>query len=879
MFFRRKQTEMKVITIPSIDGILIEFVRKHGRKETHFSLPLSKEEIEQSYRLPGFMSYVSWEELAESGFIENGILSYDSYYQLLQSDEGRTALQSLILPVDPVEVTGELRLDSTPDQAELSLKLMLEDASNLDRVGTAYGAMYQMDDELLLLPQNVYELKKAINREELTGYQKIGICQQLAREAGISLENFLENETYHVIDHYDLEVKVHAPDHIEVLPIGVSEEETYALNQLSQPMTSFKKGMKRNRFVRTEEVSEDITKLAAKRHITGEEVPLFFENPSAVLPEHDYQIDLELFSERVKGLIPIQHVRPIYNQESKMNWFGTDENASDDTVKAYEPEFLKGLMEQHPNEQYAFHEGKWYYLDPIMRKTLLDLPSDEEAGYSKTFTLDIRDNENELEYQLAENADKAFQQYPVSNKLCANLFEHQLQGYQWLCHLYEQGKGGLLADDMGLGKTIQVIAFLLRQKEQNRLKPTLIVLPIALIENWLEEIQKFASLLNESLYVHKGSSRLKSAEQIAQYEIILTSYDTLKIDQLILGKIDFQSIICDEAQNMKSHSSQRSRALRAMKYEFRLAMTGTPVENSLEELWSIMDFVQPGHLGSLKEFRRKYMEQADYEGLLKEIKPYYLRRTKAEVLDDRLPKKTILDPIYIEAAGVQKQISQNMLLTKETGQIAILNMLTKLRQLYGHPGVVIKDYENLSYKEIPKVLALIDLIEGIKVKNEKVLIFTEFRGIHSILKRLFMSMYGISIPVIDGQTKNRQSVVKQFNREPGFGIMLLSPKAAGVGLTITSVNHVIHYTRWWNPAVENQATDRGYRIGQTKDVFVYQLITTDKQNFPQGTVEELMHELLESKRELAENVIIPFDYSEIQSMVMEKMGMAKEQYV
>ncbi|WP_223881872.1 DEAD/DEAH box helicase [Niallia endozanthoxylica] len=867
---------MKVITTPTNDGIQVEFVQKNGRKETTLSLPLSKEQIEQSYRLPGFMAYVSWEELVDSGYMENGILSYDSYYGLLQYDEGRAALHSLLLPVEPTEVTGELRLASTPDQAELTLKLMTKDGSNLDRVGTAFGAMYRIDDQLLLLPPKVYELKKALNREELIGYQKIGICQQLALDAGIALENFLENETYNVIESYELDIKVHAPDHIEVIPTGESEEETYALNNLSQPVTSFKNGMKRNRFVRSENISEDITKLAAKRHITGEEVPLFFENPSAVLPEHDYHIDLELFSKRVTGIIPIQHIRPVYNQESKINWFGSDENGPDET-KAYNPEFLKDLMEQHPTEQYVYHAGEWFYLDPIMRKALLDLPEDEEAGLSKTFTLDIRDNENELEYQLAEKGSKEYQPFPVPNGLHATLFDHQFQGYQWLCHLKEQGKGGLLADDMGLGKTIQVIAFLLREKEKNRLKPTLIVLPIALIENWLDEIQKFAPALKESIYVHKGTSRHKAAEQIAQYEIILTSYDTLKIDQLILGKIDFQSIICDEAQNMKSHSSQRSRALRAMKYEFRLAMTGTPVENSLEELWSIMDFVQPGALGSLREFRRNYIETVDYEGLLKKIKPYYLRRTKAEVLDDRLPKKYIHDPFYIEAADVQKQISQTMLQTKETGQIAILNMLTKLRQLYGHPGVLIKDYENLSYKDIPKVQALIELVNDIKAKNEKVLIFTEFRGLHSILKRLFMSMYGISVPVIDGNTKNRQWVVKQFNSEPGFGIMLLSPKAAGVGLTITSANHVIHYTRWWNPAVENQATDRAYRIGQTKDVSVYHLITRDKHNFPQGTVEELMHVLLESKRELAENVIIPFDFSEIQSMVMEKMGMTKEQ--
>jgi SNF2 family DNA or RNA helicase len=201
----------------------------------------------------------------------------------------------------------------------------------------------------------------------------------------------------------------------------------------------------------------------------------------------------------------------------------------------------------------------------------------------------------------------------------------------------------------------------------------------------------------ERLYVHKGSGRLKSSELISNFDIVITSYDTLKIDQLLLGKIKFQSIICDEAQNIKSHTSQRSRAIRAMQANFRLAMTGTPVENSLDELWAIMDFVQPGALGALKEFRKNFAETENYEGLLKALQPYYLRRTKQQILDDRLPKKHIVEPIYVEASHIQKDIASAMLATKETGQIAVLNMLMRLRQLYGHPGVVIPQYENLPH--------------------------------------------------------------------------------------------------------------------------------------------------------------------------------------
>ncbi|MBE2927672.1 DEAD/DEAH box helicase [Anoxybacillus flavithermus] len=497
------------------------------------------------------------------------------------------------------------------------------------------------------------------------------------------------------------------------------------------------------------------------------------------------------------------------------------------------------------------------------------LPVKDEGTFRREqcLSLFVKDNEETLEYKVDTDKEDAFYHYPIPDGLNATLFDHQVEGFRWLCNLAEQGRGGLLADDMGLGKTIQVITFLLHQKNKNQLSPTLLVLPIALIENWIEEISKFAPQLLNKL----GSQRMKSAELISQFDIVMTSYDTLKIDQLLLGKIKFQAIICDEAQNIKSHTSQRSRAIRAMQAQFRLAMTGTPVENSLDELWSIMDFVQPGAMGSLKEFRAKFVETMNYDGLLKVLQPYYLRRTKQQILDDRLPKKYVVEPFYVEASPIQQDIASSMLATKEMGQIAILNMLMRLRQLYGHPGAIISQYENLSYAEVPKLKQTIEIIEKIKEKNEKVIIFTEFRKLHFILKRLFMSMYGISVPVIDGDTPNRQDVVRRFNQLPGFGIMILSPKAAGVGLTITSANHVIHYTRWWNPAIENQATDRVYRIGQQKDVYVYHIITTDKKNFPNGTVEELMHELLENKRDLAENIIVPFNVSDIQQKIVEQM--------
>lgn len=858
---------MKVEFIPTETGIECAFFLIDGKKKERLNVPLQKEQIEQVYRLPGFMRYVAWEEMYEAGVLEGTLLPYSQYYELLQQEEEKEIIAQLGLPTTSEPLTGELQLKSLPQEGNLFLKLYTEDGKNLNRVASEQiGAMYKIGNEWYLLPDKVYQLKQALNKSYENGYQKVGVCQKLAKQADIHLDSFLENESYHVVDEYDLDVKVHNHDHIELIPIGTSKEETIHLNQ-PHSVVSFKEGSKRQRYVKTEAVLEDLKKIETKRHIRGEEVPLFFENPYAVLPEHDYQLDLERFSDRVKGLVPVEHVRQDIRSSSGVKWFSEGQGTS----TSYDESFLRELMEKFPNQQYVEHEGKWIYLDPLLRKKLMQPPEDEENKFKKQFVLDIKDNEDSVEYALDGDTRKEVKHYPIPQDLRANLFQHQIEGFQWICNLAEKRVGGLLADDMGLGKTIQVITFLLYQKTQSNLKPTLIVLPIALIENWIEEIQKFAPSLSSGLYVHRGSSRLRSAQQIEQFDIVFTSYDTLKIDQLLLGKIKFQSIICDEAQNVKSHSSQRSRALRAMQSEFRLAMTGTPVENSLEELWSIMDFVQPGEFGSLREFRKSYVETADYGALLKMLEPYYLRRTKKEILDDRLPKKHPDKVFTVEASSIQKSVVESMLETKEAGQIAILNMLMRLRQLYGHPGVVIPEYEDIGIEEVPKFQKLINIIEDIRQKNEKVLIFTEFRKLHHIFKRLFMQKYGISVPVIDGQTKNRQAVVRAFNESPGFGMMILSPKAAGVGLTITSANHVVHYTRWWNPAVENQATDRAYRIGQERDVYVYQIITTDKTNFPNGTVEELMHQLLEHKRSLAENVIVPFNITEIQKMVAEKV--------
>ena len=592
------------------------------------------------------------------------------------------------------------------------------------------------------------------------------------------------------------------------------------------------------------------------------------------MPEHEFLFDLEQFSDRVRGLIPIQRIRPQYNKSTGLQWI---DEMTGELVEFSEEEKrqVREALTREPNSTFvktASPHSRWVFVTKHLKEELFGESPDAVEKSKDKYRLDIFDNEEELEYAVNQDEAKRFPTIPLPSGIRANLFDYQLNGYRWLCHLDIERKGGLLADDMGVGKTLQIITFLLYKYEQADLGPTLIVTPLALFENWINEIAKFAPALNDKVYVHRGGQRLRDSNVLGEIGIIITSYDTLKLDQIVFGKIKFKHLICDEAQNAKSHSSQRSHALRAMQADFRLAMTGTPVENSLDELWSIMDFVQPGYLGSLKQFRKRYIETSDYDGLVDVLKPHYLRRTKEEVLKDKLPDKIPLPPVEVEASVEQKQLASTMVQSVAQNRLELLNVLGRLRQLYGHPGAIHPSFDSLEPTRVPKLAELFAILDRAKAAGEKVLIFTEFRRVQYLLKRAIMERYGIPVLIISGETTNRPAVVSDFNQSQGFGAMILSQKAAGVGLTITSANHVVHYTRWWNPAVENQATDRAYRIGQTKNVYVHHIVTKDAQNFPNGTVEELMHQLLEIKSDLAKNVLVPFQSKELEEAVAEMLG-------
>ncbi|MCL6547676.1 MAG: DEAD/DEAH box helicase [Alicyclobacillus sp.] len=794
-------------------------------------------------------------------------------------------LQELGLPTEPIPVQGRVELRSAPREGEVGVVLWDRRGYNLERTGRRRGAVIQRDGRYELLPRPVWELYKAVQEPADHGYQRLAACQHWARLAGLQLTDMLARESYVLVDSYDVDVVAHAPDHLELVP-------TYHGRPIDLRGFSDKDGWLRTRYYPTPRVLQDLRKIEERRHLKGADVGRFLADPLSVLPEHNYLFDFEGYSDRVKGLVPFRRISPVRPSDGGRGWF---EMESDDGQEA-EPlsdEELRDILSAHPDDDFVLHQGHWVHVPPSVRQAVLqgvprgaqdlgqetaDRPGPGEvSGQGSSarpadpvphgYVLDIYENEHALEYELGTGEiPEDLPDVAVPESLRADLYDHQVAGFRWLVRQWRQRAGGLLADDMGLGKTVQVLTLLAHLHEQGELQPTLLVLPVAVVQTWKEAMARFTPSLPKP-YEHTGASRVRSTEWLRQQPITLTTYDTLRRDQLLFGKVDYRAVICDEAQSVKSHSTQRSHALRALKADFRLAMTGTPVENGMEELWAIMDFVQPGCLGSLHSFRTQHGRGQHIGTVLRKIRPHYLRRTKDEVLKDALPPKSV-QVIRVPASPEQQARARAICAQVQARRLNPLEGIAKLRMLYAYPGAVDSSLRALEPERIPKLAAVLKVLDDVRDRGEKALVFTESRAVQRLLADTFRRRYGLMwLPVINGEVANREALVYRFNHEPGFGICILSPRAAGVGLTLTAANHVIHYTRWWNPAVENQATDRAHRIGQTRPVTVYHVITCDPAGFANGTAEEKLDQILESKRALAEKVLIPFDIGTVQREV------------
>lgn len=444
--------------------------------------------------------------------------------------------------------------------------------------------------------------------------------------------------------------------------------------------------------------------------------------------------------------------------------------------------------------------------------------------------------------------------------LNAKLYPYQLVGYRWLRFMAEQADGCVLGDEMGLGKTLQVITLLLARHDEGR-QTSLVIAPVSLLENWRRELARFAPSLD--VFIHHGSNRPGWVKTLETHDVVIMSYGAALSDlgMLVMGNWDV--LVLDEAQAIKNPDSRRSVSIKRIPRAFGIAVSGTPFENHILDVWSLFNFVEPPLLGNRDEFAADYSD--DLEGAAKlegSISPFILRRTVSEVADD-LPEKTVINvPLTLMDSEAEAYEKIRRLVVEEVGTSgATLASLTRLRMFCTHPFVLDDsiDFSREAASKSPSSVSskysyLCTLLEEIFSRGEKVLVFTSYRKMFSLLSRDLPSRFDVRVFEIDGSTepKLRQSVVDEFSALEQPSVLVLNPTAAGTGLNITAACNVIHYNLEWNPAKEDQATARAYRRGQDKPVMVYRL-------FYAGTVEESIKERMDLKREMAGKAIVGTD--------------------
>lgn len=442
------------------------------------------------------------------------------------------------------------------------------------------------------------------------------------------------------------------------------------------------------------------------------------------------------------------------------------------------------------------------------------------------------------------------------------LRSYQKTGFSWLKTLEKYGFGGILADDMGLGKTVQIIALLLDEKKRTG-KTSIVVCPSSLYINWEKEINRFSNNIKTLIISGNAEQRENLIKSITDYDVVITSYDLLKRDIEQYKDINFKYVIADEAQYIKNNNTKNAKALKEIKSEVRFALTGTPIENSLAELWSIFDFIMPGYLYTYKKFKDEFEtviikenDNATMEKLQRLVAPFVLRRIKKEVLKE-LPDKTEQIMYSKMDEEQQKLYNSYLALAKvkmkqeiesygfEKSKFKILSLITRLRQICCHPQLFLEDYNG----ESAKLNQCLEIIEGAIAAKHKILLFSGFTSMFDILTKE-LEKRGIEYSMLTGQTKvdTRIEMVDEFNKDDNIKVFLISLKAGGTGLNLTGADMVIHFDPWWNLSAQNQATDRAYRIGQRNNVQVFKLIS-------ENSIEEKIQKLQERKQDLTDSVI------------------------
>lgn len=733
-----------------------------------------------------------------------------------------------------------------------------------------------------------------------------------ARCPQVRLDHFLRNEDYIVPESLGVDVETAGPDEIRLRP-AVNDDDVdgrdfrrFVDGPPRRTYTHQLPEMRRRRLVLRPGQKDAIRRLGDNGTLRGADVPAFFDNPEAYLPD-EIELDLAEFAERVRGLVPVVYRSQPYiavDRTKRRGWFDARpgvavERGNEDADRdggpgrsASEAEQSHDLTPEEFREladaaaaaggRYARFRDGWIEIDPDRARRFLDFCDDnpETDGRRRVdrasvqLVLDVIPNTDALEYVEPDFSSETevtleLPDYDLPRSLRANLYPHQEVGYRWMRHLHESGCGGLLADDMGLGKTVQLIAFMSHLHDLGALRPALLVVPLSVMVNWQRELQRFAPNIEPALE-HRGPGRQKGEDilRLARNEVVVTTYATLRRDQVWLGQIDWTVVACDEAQNVKNPTANVTSAVKGMKASFRLACTGTPVENGLSELWCIMDFAQPGRLGSRREFRDDFErplvdalddtvdEQGHVARLRKRLHPHYIRRTKDQAL--RLPPKT--ERTYEVGMSAHQAACYHRILARvQRREANPLGALQNLIAVCSHPLASERTPQAATPEQLlgdaPKLRKTMEVLEEIRRLPAKVVVYTRLKAMQRILQTVIRDRFGFDPRVLNGEVSgpNRHRIVEEFNGGRGFDAMVLSPEAAGVGLNITGATHVIHYTRLWNPAKENQATDRVHRIGQQHPVTIhYPVVVGD--GFK--SVEQHLHDLLAEKLQLARNVLV-----------------------
>lgn len=542
-------------------------------------------------------------------------------------------------------------------------------------------------------------------------------------------------------------------------------------------------------------------------------------------------------------------------------WFRVDANWMQE---------MRELMQQAEDESWTVRELLFRELPEDLSAPVEEEDADDALRDDPIFALEIQQSLKAYMEQLLEKKGLPAVSIPLS--LQTELRPYQLEGFEWLVFMRQQGFGACLADDMGLGKTVQLITYLLHIYESSTYtKPSIIICPTSVLGNWQKELARFAPSL--IVHTHYQANRAKDEEfkklvTAEKPHVILSTYGTVSQDTEFLQDIEWATVVLDEAQNIKNMQTLQSKAIRKLLGDHHIALTGTPVENRLSELWAIFDFIHKGYLGSFGRFNEEFIlpierdeSESHKQKLRAKIQPFLLRRTKRDPhLQLNLPDKLESNeycPLTTEQASlyegyILETLDQLEQLTGFQKKGRVLKMLSKLKQLCNHPALYLKepfeDAETMLARST-KLERIVQMAAEIVDNGEQCLIFTQYIGMGQLLQHCFSEIYNVDAPFLTGAMpkQQRDRLVEAF-QAGDFPIFILSLKAGGTGLNLTAANHVLHADRWWNPAVENQATDRAYRIGQTQFVQVHKFVTI-------GTIEEKIDKMLVQKSALSEELI------------------------